>query len=228
MVRRRLIVYAKRPLPGHAKTRLGATIGMEQAAGVYARLLYTYLLNIAANTSGITVELSLASAEDVDFFAAAFPEFVVRTQSEGDLGDRMARSFEQAYRESAEHVVLTGSDIPELSISAVRDAFAALQKPVERRTNRIAGIVGPTTDGGYYLIGLQAPGADLFSAIDWSTDRVLHQTEVAARREHVALTHLQTMNDIDELPEYEVWWKQHNPVQASPEFLKTAQQLAEG
>lgn len=229
MLQRHLIIYAKRPLPKYAKTRLGAAIGMEQSAGVYARLLYAYLLSIAAaDTSAFTVELSVASREDVGFFAAAFPEFMVRAQSGDTLGDRMANSFEVAYQEGAEHVVLTGSDIPALSIPVIREAFAALQRPVRRGPQHVAGVIGPTTDGGYYLIGLQAPGADLFSGIEWSTDRVLKQTEAAARREHVTLTQLRMVTDIDELPEYEAWWKARNPEKAPPKFRQAARRLAEG
>ena len=101
---RHLIVYAKRPLPGQAKTRLGACIGPEEAAGVYARLLYGYLLDIIAHHQGISdrdalvgrLELSVASPDDVGFFSLAFPEFLVRPQIKGDLGQRMAHSFNQA------------------------------------------------------------------------------------------------------------------------------------
>jgi glycosyltransferase A (GT-A) superfamily protein (DUF2064 family) len=124
---RHLIVYAKRPQPGYAKTRLGAAIGMEQAAGVYARLLYAYLLDLVRGGLADThVEISVASPADVPFFAAAFPELLVRPQVEGDLGQRLAASFAQAFAAGAEVVVVTTSDTPGLDRRLVDAAFRTL------------------------------------------------------------------------------------------------------
>lgn len=210
MSRRHLIIYAKRPQPGHAKTRLGAAIGSRQAAGVYARLLYTLLTNvIAAGLPETTIELSVADSEDRPFFEAAFPECRVRPQIQGDLGDRMAHSFNQAFDEGATQIVLTGSDVPGLSIDIIRAAFTTL-RPTRRRGAPspgapTPGVVGPTTDGGYYLIGMQAPGADLFHDVTWSTASVLAETEALARQKNVSLSRLQMLSDIDELSEYRTW-----------------------
>jgi rSAM/selenodomain-associated transferase 1 len=194
---RRLIVYAKRPFAGYAKTRLGATIGLEEAAGVYARLIYSYLLDLVRAGLGAVVELSVAAPADVPFFAEAFPEFIVRAQVEGDLGQRMSASFEQAFSAGADQVVLTGSDIPGLDGTLVRSAFQALETaPVT---------IGPAADGGYYLIGMCAPGADLFADIAWSTADVLVQTEALARSHGLAISRLQEQCDIDVYCEYVQW-----------------------
>jgi rSAM/selenodomain-associated transferase 1 len=226
---RRLIVYAKRPLPGYAKTRLGKALGAEQAAGVYARLLYTYLAGLTAlvrcstppaltslvqadtapgdrsadgdsDTSCVQVELSVAAPADVPFFAAAFPEFRVRPQVAGDLGTRMAASFAQAFQEGAPAVVLTGSDIPGLDAALVTEAFRLLETT--------PAVIGPAADGGYYLLGLQAPGADLFTDIAWSTDQVLAQTAARARAAGLSLVHLPELLDVDTIGAYELWREQ--------------------
>jgi rSAM/selenodomain-associated transferase 1 len=198
MMKRRLVVYAKRPLPGYAKTRLGAALGTEQAAGVYARLLYGYLLDLLRADLGDTrVALSLASPDDVAFFAEAFPEWSVRSQIAGDLGTRMAASFARAFAEGAEAVVLTGSDIPGLDSCLVRAAFDALtQAPVT---------IGPARDGGYYLIGMHAPGRALFDGIEWSTDRVLAQTKALARSQGLQMAYLAELDDVDDGPAFERW-----------------------
>lgn len=200
-MKRHLIVYAKRPLPGYAKTRLGAVIGAEQAAGVYARLLYTYLLDLLRPDLAETrIELSVASPADAPFFAEAFPELVVRPQIKGDLGQRMKASFEQAFAEGAETAVLTGSDIPGLDAESVRAAFDALESaPV---------VLGPSNDGGYYLIGMRAPGADLFRGIAWSTARVLTQTEALAQARDLAITYLPKRSDIDVAADWKRWRQQ--------------------
>lgn len=197
-MKQHLIVYAKRPLPGYAKTRLGAAIGVEQAAGVYARLLYGYLVDLLRADLGDTrIELSVASPADVPFFAEAFPEVAVRPQIEGDLGQRMAGSFAQAFSDGAERIVLTGSDVPGLDSRLVCAAFDALSEaPV---------VIGPARDGGYYLIGMCAPGAALFDGIAWSTDRVLAQTETLARVQGLATVHLPELDDLDTGEAFERW-----------------------
>lgn len=194
----RLIVYAKRPLANYAKTRLGSVIGEQQAAGVYARLLYTHLLELlSANLSDISIELSVTSVADVAFFADAFPELTVRPQIEGDLGRRMAASFERAFAEGAESVVLTGSDIPGLDSRIVLTAFDALETtPV---------VIGPAEDGGYYLIGMRAPGASLFDGIEWSSERVLTQTEALAQAQGLKITYLPELSDVDTVEDFCRW-----------------------
>jgi len=197
-VKQRLIIYAKRPLPGYAKTRLGADIGAEQAAGVYARLLYDYLLALLrADLPDTRIELAVAAPEDVAFFTTAFPELAVRAQVTGDLGARMAASFAQAFAEGAEAAVLTGSDIPDLNAGIVRAAFDALDgAPL---------VIGPACDGGYYLIGMRAPGFALFDGIAWSTERVLAQTEALARAQGVSPVYLPELEDVDDGAAFARW-----------------------
>jgi len=197
-LRRHLVVLAKRPLPGYAKTRLGAAIGAEQAAGVYARLLYAYLLDLlSAPPPGTRMELSVAAPADVSFFADAFPELLVRPQVEGTLGQRLAASFARAFAEGAETVVVTSSDVPGLSSQIVCAAFEALEsRPV---------VIGPSSDGGYYLIGMRAPGAPLFDRVEWSSERVLAQTEALAQTVGLALTYLPEQDDVDTGGDFERW-----------------------
>lgn len=196
--KRHLIVYAKQPSPGYAKTRLGTAIGKEQAAGVYARLLYTYLLDLLqAGLAGITVELSVASPAEIPYFAAAFPELVVCSQVVGDLGQRMAASFEQAFAAGSDAVVLTGSDIPRLDSQIVRAAFRALETtPV---------VIGPACDGGYYLIGMRAPGAPLFEGVEWSSQYTLAQTEALVQAQGLTLSYLPEQRDLDTQEDFDHW-----------------------
>lgn len=193
-----LIVYAKRPLPGYAKTRLAAGIGAEEAAGVYARLLYGYLLDLLhAGLDDTRIELAVAAPEDAPFFAAAFPELLVHPQVAGNLGVRMAASFTRAFATGAKCVVLTGSDIPGLDSRIVRAAFTALENG--------PAVIGPSHDGGYYLLGLRAPGAPVFDGIDWSTSAVLAQTEVLIRAAGLTLAYLPALTDLDMVEDYRAW-----------------------
>jgi len=197
-MRRKLIVYIKRPFPGLAKTRLAETIGEMAAAGVYARLLYTYLLRLArSDLPGVSIELAVADPEGVAFFCDAFPEFTVRAQGDGDLGERMWNSFLRSFDEGAEFVVLTGSDIVGLGVELIEDAFAALAS--------VSLVVGPASDGGYYLIGQRRPGVNVFKSVDWSTDRVLEQTEERAAEAGVRSLRLPERFDVDGWADLHRW-----------------------
>jgi hypothetical protein len=203
-MRRHLIIFAKRPIAGYAKTRLGRAIGPEASAGVYARLLYGYLHSILCATLAETrITLSLAAPDDVPYFARAFPELEVRSQIQGDLGERMAQAFEQAFAEGADHVVLTGSDIPGLGASIIQRAFQQLSGAMQSDSPR--GVIGPAADGGYYLIGLTQSCPGLFQEIRWSTDRVLEETQRLARRCGITVAMLSELADIDTGADYDRW-----------------------
>ena len=203
-MRRHLIIFAKRPIAGYAKTRLGEAIGSEASAGVYARLLYGYLHSLlCADLTTLSIELSVAKAEDVPTFEHAFPELDVRPQIQSDLGRRMAQAFERAFDEGADHVVLTGSDIPGLRAPIIRQAFSTLSKTPHPTGPR--GVIGPASDGGYYLIGLTDPCPTLFREIAWSTERVLSETERLAQACGMTLERLPELADIDTGADYDRW-----------------------
>jgi rSAM/selenodomain-associated transferase 1 len=194
-----LIVFAKRPLAGYAKTRLGEKIGLEQAAGVYGRLLYQCLLALVElRGDDVSIELSLASSDDVPYFRLAFPEFRVNSQTSGDLGNRFAKSFKKAFGQGAAAVVVIGTDIPELDRSIIQSAFAALDDHDV--------VIGPDMDGGYYLIGTRLKTATLFENIDWSTERVFQQTERLILTQGLSTFYLPTLADVDTEADFRRWF----------------------
>ncbi|MFP4346177.1 MAG: TIGR04282 family arsenosugar biosynthesis glycosyltransferase [Anaerolineales bacterium] len=200
-MRRHLIVYARAPLPERTKTRLGAGLGAEAAAGIYARLLYGYLYDLLrAPLPDLRLELSVSTPTERSYFTDAFPEFEVTSQVGGDLGRRMWASFCRAFERGSESVVLTGSDLPGLSTHHVQAALEALEE--------VPVVLGPATDGGYYLVGMRSPGADLFQGISWSTERVLAQTEALAQQEALTTRRVSTLQDIDVTAEYVLWREQ--------------------
>lgn len=126
-----------------------------------------------------------------EFAALAGPRWQTEPQSAGNLGLRIERYFSSAFATGATHVLLMGSDSPTLPEPLVAEAF-------ERLTVADA-VLGPTDDGGYYLIGLARQMPGLFDAIAWSTPAVWRQTierlEALACRYHV----LAPWYDIDTL-----------------------------
>ena len=197
-MKKHLIVYAKRPLPGYAKTRLGAKIGLKESAGVYARLMYRCLLELLElELSNLYVELSLATPEDTAFFELAFPEFQVNAQIGTNLGERFSHSFNTAFENGANAVVVIGTDIPDLDRGIIQAAFDGLEKKDV--------VIGPDIDGGYYLIGTRIKTANLFSNIPWSSEFVFQQTEQLINAQGLSLHQLTTLSDIDTEADFQQW-----------------------
>jgi uncharacterized protein len=197
-VKKHLIAYAKRPLPGYAKTRLGGEIGLEESAGVYARLLYHCLMELVTlDLDGLRVELCVASPADVAFFRLAFPEFLVSAQQGADLGQRFTHSFNEAFGRGSEAVVVIGTDIPGLDRSILHTAFDGLAA--------VDVVLGPGLDGGYYLIGTRLKNARLFEGINWSSEVVLQQTEALIRHQQLSVTYLPALADIDTGADFQRW-----------------------
>ncbi|MFL7893714.1 MAG: TIGR04282 family arsenosugar biosynthesis glycosyltransferase [Anaerolineales bacterium] len=193
-----LIVFAKRPLAGHAKTRLGEKIGLEESAGIYARFLYQSLFELVAlERADIIIELSLASSADVPYFRFAFPEFQISSQTGGNLGQRFTKSFQKAFDQGATAVVVIGTDIPDLNRTILQSAFDALSE------NEV--VIGPDLDGGYYLIGTRLRDATLFKNIDWSSERVFQQTERLILAQGLTMFYLPTLSDVDTDEDFRRW-----------------------
>ena len=118
-------------------------------------------------------------------------------QSSGDLGERMANAFDDLFSIGASSVVLVGSDLPDLPGRVI----AAATRALARRGDRV--VLGPASDGGYYLVGLKAPHPELFSGVDWGTERVLEQTAEKAARAALEVVRLETWHDLDEWADLE-------------------------
>ena len=129
---------------------------------------------------------------------AWLPAERLHVQSAGDLGARMAAAFEWAFDGGAARVVLIGTDTPDLSRGDVLHAFESL------RTSDL--VVGPSLDGGYYLIGLPRPIPALFERIPWSTPAVLGETLNRAESLGLRAAPLAVKADIDTLEDVRRNW----------------------
>jgi uncharacterized protein len=187
MARRRagwdaLGIFAKAPVPGLVKTRLAAEIGGRAAAALYRRMARDIVAGCVRPGSHATVVwyAPLHGGAAVRRWLGGFHVAAFVPQAAGDLGFRLEAAFTRHFRDGARRVVIVGSDCPAVDAGLVREAFAAL-----------AGhdlVLGPAHDGGYYLVGLNAPQVALFRGIPWSTDAVLDHTIAYARR--LRLDHL--------------------------------------
>lgn len=194
-----IIVFTKVPVPGKTKTRLIPLLGEDGAADMH-REMSEYILMIVGEfcrqTSAVT-EIRFCGGSRNDMESWLGSGWNLTDQGEGDLGDRLRRATEDAFRHGAREVVVIGTDCPELSIRSLRDAFRRLE------TNDV--VIGPAADGGYYLIGLSMPAVGLFEGIDWGSRHVMEQTLEKARKLDLEVAMLETLHDIDRPKDYPIW-----------------------
>jgi rSAM/selenodomain-associated transferase 1 len=194
-VRRVLGMFAKQPTPGTVKTRLAAETSPQWAAQVAEACLLDTLDKLA----GITAQrvLAFAPVHAAAYFAeAARGRFELVPQVEGDLGQRMSAFFTQQLAAGADRVVLTGADSPSLPAEFIEQAFAKLE--------HADVVLGPATDGGYYLVGLGRRLPPIFDGIPWSSERVLAETVARLACQSWQLALLPPWYDVDTLNDWHV------------------------
>ena len=164
----RIIIFAKAPLPGFAKTRLIPELGAEGAAELAQQMLYHTLREALAANIGIVELCVTPSISDAAWQEIPLPQGInITDQGEGDLGERMARASRHGI-EQGDSVILIGTDCMEMSA-------ALLQETRLYMLNNDATI-NCTTDGGYALLGLNKFNDFLFRSMAWSTDAVASTT----------------------------------------------------
>ncbi|MGI9517177.1 MAG: TIGR04282 family arsenosugar biosynthesis glycosyltransferase [Pirellulaceae bacterium] len=187
-------VFAKYWEPGHVKTRLATAIGNENAARLYREFARQTLVRLG--TSGQRRSLWIWPHErESEFRTLAGDSWEIRHQSDGNLGQRISTFFHSTLsgnsaRHSPTHAVLVGTDAPTLDPQLIDDAFSTLDS--------CECVLGPSADGGYYLIGLTRHVPRLFKNIAWSSSRVLEQTRQRARELGMTYCELPWFNDVDE------------------------------
>lgn len=188
-------LFAKFWEPGRVKTRLAATLGNELACELYEIFLFHLLNSIAPAADRATVVFSPPNRE-VDFRAAIPANWSLEPQSDGDLGDRMRTFFAGRFlaspttSEQTTKVVVIGADCPQLSAAEIQTAFEQLEE------NDV--VIGPSTDGGYYLLGMQGSLAEVFDDIAWSTSDVLPQTTQRLEQLNKSYAVLPARTDVDD------------------------------
>lgn len=164
-----LIVFAKAPDAGTAKTRLISALGADGAAALQARLV-RHTLHTAVAAEIMRVELWCAPRPEHPFFAQCARDFGVAlfAQAGSDLGTRMAHAMAQAVDRGP--ALLIGTDCPALTVRHLRLMCNALRE--------YDVVVAPAEDGGYVLIGVKQFDAELFEGISWGTNSVMTETRL--------------------------------------------------
>lgn len=193
-----LLVFARVPALGRVKSRLAAGVGQPAALAVYRELLA--ITNAAIVEAGAPATVWLADTAGPEPTATEAQEWATLAaccQPEGDLGERMTTAFAAAFATGAERVAIIGTDCPGLRASHLTQAFAALEDADV--------VLGPATDGGYYLLGLRQPQPELFQNKTWSTDSVLSDTLADAHRLGLRVALLPELRDVDNAGDLAAW-----------------------
>ena len=186
MSKNKVIVFVKNTISGKVKTRLAKTIGKDEALRVYLRLLAITKEEVSKVRADKEVWYAWEVSEN-DIWDENY--FKKKVQIEGDLGEKMKDAFKKSFDSGGEKIVLIGSDCPTLTNEVLEQAFNEL--------NTSDVVFGPSEDGGYYLIGMSSYNPEVLEGIDWSTEKVMEQTEAKAKHIGIKLTKLKYLNDID-------------------------------
>ncbi|MFN0061816.1 MAG: TIGR04282 family arsenosugar biosynthesis glycosyltransferase [Myxococcaceae bacterium] len=187
-------VMARAPLPGHCKTRIARTHGDDFAAALYGAMLKDTLTQLAT----LPVRHMLLGAPDDGMTTLrdyATPPWTLHPQEGTDLGARMLSAF-QRWASPEKPFVICGSDAPLLPVDELAANLTRLHEP---RT----ALIGPSSDGGYCLLGLPRPEPLLFSDMPWSTPRVREITCHRLRALQYNVISLSETFDVDESADVE-------------------------
>ena len=191
--KRAVVVLGRLPVAGRVKTRLTKAVTPAQAALLYRAFLLDVFDVVskaqAKLTFTATFSCALSEGETIDQAQALTPKgWGALAQCDGDLGARIAQAQAEAHK-GAEHVLILGSDAPHMDPERIVEAFSALESH--------DAVCGPTSDGGYDLIGLAGPQPALLTGIPWSTEEVMDATRRAAQASGLTIAELSEGYDLD-------------------------------
>jgi rSAM/selenodomain-associated transferase 1 len=190
-----VLVFQKNAILGKVKTRLASGMGELRALEIYRHLIQSTYSVLEDVSAPVWTYYSDFIPETVN------PPIAKSFVQEGhDLGERMANAFARSFESGMEKVVLIGTDCPSLQSQHLNQAFEALIHSDL--------VLGPATDGGYYLIGMKRRADYLFEGINWSTAEVLSQTLAVATAHGLHFNLLDKLSDIDTQEDWECYRSQ--------------------
>ena len=190
-IKKTLIIFVKSPIPGDVKTRLIPYLSGDEAADLYKCFVSDTLKTVAQVSSNLKTQVAYqphSKATDLSWLGIKNPPEIFKQEGRS-LGERLIHAFGQAFGRGARQIVVVGSDSPNLPKCYIEQAFKALDEADV--------VLGPSLDGGYYLIGLSRPCLKLFDDVSWSTDQVFERTARCAQNLGYTLRVLPSHSDID-------------------------------
>ena len=186
--KRVLIVFVKNPELGKCKTRLAATIGDQKAFNFYKNML-DRTKEVVEKVNADKAVFYSSFVDEKDLWPNQDPFYKRLQNQSSDLGTRMQSAFTDAFKRGYESVCVIGSDCYAMDAEVIEQAFTVLEsKDV---------VLGPSNDGGYYLLGMNQFHSELFTSKNWSTESVAPDTIKDFERLGLEFSLLEELIDID-------------------------------
>jgi len=185
-----ILLFIKVPIKGQVKSRLAADVGEEAALDLYKSFVLDIIDTLEG--SGYTLRICYYPHDRADMFTSLFGiRYRMMPQEGKDLGEKMENAFKQIFSEGYTRAILIGSDIPDLAPAVLRDALESLTK------NDV--VIGPASDGGYYLIGFHKDSLlpRIFHNREWGTERVFQDTMDILRNTSLRVHLAPQWSDVD-------------------------------
>ena len=183
-----LLVFAKEPKAGLVKTRLAKDIGDELAKKVYEAFLTDIALNVRDDES-YDLQIVCTPESDIANLNALLDFDNIMHQQGDTLTERLSHAFGGAFYSGYKRVLAIGTDAPFVNRFTIRESIALLTDA--------DCVIGPATDGGYYLIGMNKFVPEIFSGISWSTKKVFHETMQKVEALGLTASIMKEMSDVD-------------------------------
>ena len=193
-----LIVFAKAPAEGKVKTRLARSLGDDFATWFYKKCV----ANLLNELQKLSYDIDVYFFSDKERFQTnnlGKMNFIYRKQNGNDLGERMKNSFAEVLNGGSRKAIIIGTDIPDISCKIIEEAFNLLDESDV--------VLGPSKDGGYYLLGMKDQNNFLFKGIDWGSKKVFTQTLYKLNAKRRIIKILKKLSDIDTKADLEYWLK---------------------
>lgn len=186
-----LIIFTRYPEPGKTKTRLIPALGIEGAAQLHRQMAEKAIATVGElqQNRPISAEVKFTGTSLNQMQDWLGNHISYTLQGSGNLGDRMTEAFKSAFNHKYTSVVIIGTDCPAITSHLLTQAFKQLQK--------YDVVLGPATDGGYYLIGLSRFIPQVFQGISWGTESVWQQTITICNHLNLTVMNLTPLTDID-------------------------------
>ncbi|WQG77184.1 TIGR04282 family arsenosugar biosynthesis glycosyltransferase [Cellulophaga lytica] len=179
-----LLIFTRNPELGKCKTRLAAKTGDKIALDIY-KFLLNHTIAITQNLNADKQVHYSVAIRDNDIWSNNI--YHKKLQNGNDLGSRMMNAFKQGFADGYKNIIIIGSDLFDITTTDIENAFDHLLK------NDF--VIGPATDGGYYLLGMKKLNSSVFKNKDWGTNTVLKDTLNNLKDEKIKL--LEAKNDVD-------------------------------
>jgi rSAM/selenodomain-associated transferase 1 len=197
-----LLFFIRNPAPGTVKFRLTNVLGEEVAADLYKNFILDMLSALEKKDFPLSICFYPTDAL-ADITKVLGDHYRYQPQQGANLGERMEHCLSQVFSAGVNRAILIGSDLPDLPMALIDEAFAALQ--------RVDVVIGPALDGGYYLIGFTRDGytPQIFKGMPWGADTVLRQTVDVLQNHRQTIHLLPRWSDVDNLEDLKKFFERN-------------------